>query len=100
MKNAKAAKGFVYCTARQGITGSKKDLDPAVLDHLKKVKDIFSVPVAVGFGISKPEHIAALQGIADIAIVGSAVIDLITHEKKEERTQKIADFISSLKMVK
>lgn len=96
IKNAKTAKGFVYCTARQGITGAKKDLDPSVREYLKKINDIFSVPVAVGFGISTKEHIAALQGVADIAIVGSAIIDVIKNTDKQERIHAIKDFITDL----
>lgn len=99
-KNAAIAKGFVYFTARQGITGAKKELDPEIKTHLRKIKQYFPIPVAVGFGISKREHIAALLGKADIAIVGSAVIDIIAHSSQKERLQKITDFISRLKMLK
>ena len=100
-KNASIAKGFVYCTARQGITGAQKDLDPTeIKTYLQKVKKYFEIPVAVGFGISEREHIIALQENADIAIVGSAIIDVIAQSSKENRQKKIADFISSLKMLK
>lgn len=99
-KNAKIANGFIYCTARQGTTGAKKDLDPTLKVYLNKVKDIFSVPLAVGFGISKREHVKVLQGVSDIAIIGSAIIDIISQSSKKNRQKKIADFISSLKMVK
>lgn len=76
-KNSKIANGFVYFTARQGITGAKNTLDPALISNLKKVRQIFKVPVAVGFGISKKEHIQAIKPHVDIAIVGSAIIDII-----------------------
>ena len=99
-KNAAIARGFVYCTARQGITGAKRDLDPAIRSYLKKVKKYFSIPAAVGFGISTKEHVALLRNEADIAIVGSAIIDVIAHASKEDRLKKITDFISSLKMLK
>lgn len=99
-KNAAIAKGFVYCAARQGTTGAKKELDPTIRAYLKNVKKHFSIPLAVGFGISKKEHVALLRKQADIAIVGSAMIDIITHSSKKDRLQKITDFISSLKMLK
>jgi len=99
-KNAAIANGFIYCTARQGITGSQKDLDPAIRSYLKNVKKYFSIPVAVGFGISNKEHVASLKNEADIAIVGSAVIDVIAQSSPKDRLQKITDFISSLKMLK
>ena len=99
-KNAAVAKGFVYCTARQGTTGAKKDIDPSLRSYLKKVKQVFSIPVAVGFGISQKEHVQALQKEADIAVIGSALIDIIAQSTKKERIKQISDFISSLKMVK
>jgi tryptophan synthase alpha chain len=97
-KNAKVANGFIYCTARQGTTGAKKDLDPTVRDYLKKVKDIFPVPVAVGFGISTREHVLALRGVADIAIVGSAFIEVINNTGEKDRIQAIKKFITDLQV--
>jgi tryptophan synthase alpha subunit len=95
-KNAKVATGFVYSTARQGITGAKKDLDPAVISYLDKMKQHFSIPVAVGFGISNKEHIDLLKKNADIAIVGSAVIDIINQSPKEKLHQNISRFFEEL----
>lgn len=95
-KNAEVANGFVYCTARQGTTGAKNELDPTLLAYLQKVKRFISTPLAVGFGISKKEHIEALQGTADIAVIGSAIIDIIKNAKKKERAKGIKNFLSSL----
>ena len=99
-KNTKIANGFVYCTARQGTTGAKTELDPTLVAYLNRVKQFVTTPIAVGFGISKKEHIQALQGIADIAVIGSAIIDIVAHSAIQNRTQKIADFISGLKMLR
>ena len=74
-KNAEMATGFVYCTARQGITGVQSELDPSLSSYLKKIRTYFSIPIAVGFGISKKEHVQALSNHADIAVIGSALID-------------------------
>lgn len=95
-KNAEVAEGFVYCMARQGITGAKKDLDPELVNYLERVKQVFDVPVAVGFGISKREHIEALRAHADVAIVGSAVIDVICKSRKNEVGRNVGDFIKDL----
>jgi len=95
-KNAQVAHGFVYCTARQGTTGAKKELDPTLKAYLKKVKNIIFTPIAVGFGISKKEHIRALQGSCDIAIVGSAIIDVLRNNDKRSRIDKVKQFISIL----
>ena len=74
-KNAAVGTGFVYCTARQGITGVRDSLPADVTDYLKRVRKHFTIPLAVGFGISKREHIEALRDHADIAVIGSALID-------------------------
>lgn len=97
IKNAAVARGFVYCIARQGITGAKDTLDPSIEAYLKMVKKYFSIPLAVGFGISKKEHIQAISPYADVAIVGSALIDIINQSKNN--VEKVVErFINSLKV--
>ncbi len=98
-KNAAVASGFVYVTARQGITGAREALDSSLADFLKRVRRVFAVPIAVGFGISKKEHIQALKGYADIAIIGSAIIDVINRSKENEMEKNVSSFIRELKMV-
>jgi tryptophan synthase alpha chain len=78
--NAKVENGFVYCTSRSGTTGAGQEIAPDLKAYLKRVKKYVKVPVAVGFGISKPEHLAALVGHAEMAVVGSAAIDCISNE--------------------
>lgn len=98
-KNAKIASGFVYFTSRQGITGASTNLDPNLIGNIARVKKYFKIPVAVGFGISKKEHIQALAGHADIAVVGSAIIDIINKSDKENMIENVRNFIHKLKMV-
>lgn len=81
-KNARVANGFVYATARQGITGAKSSLDPKLINFLKRVRKEFKTPLAVGFGISKKEHIKSLKPYADIAVLGSAIIDIINSSRQ------------------
>lgn len=95
-KNAKGAKGFVYCMARQGTTGAQKKIDPNVVAFLKKVKEVFKIPVAVGFGISKKEHVDLLKRQVDIVIVGSAIIDAINRSNRKEIAKSTQQFIESL----
>lgn len=96
--NSKIANGFVYCTARQGITGVKNKLDPNLSLYLKKMRSFFDIPIAVGFGISKKEHIKALKPYADIAVIGSAIIDIISSSKNQEVEKDIANFLLSLEV--
>lgn len=67
--------GFVYVLARVGITGERDQLDATALaKQVQVVRQHTDLPIAVGFGISKPEHVAAVSSVADAAIVGSAVV--------------------------
>ena len=66
--------GFVYCVTLTGITGARKELPAGLKDLVGSVRERTELPVAAGFGISRPEHMKALRGIADAAVVGSAVV--------------------------
>ena len=80
--------GFVYCVTLTGITGARKEL-PAGLDELfKGVRKHTELPIAAGFGISRPEHMKALRGAADAAVVGSAVVAEIDAGKDPTRLVK------------
>ena len=74
---ASHSSGFVYCLTVTGITGARKELPPGMPELLKQVKSRTSLPVAAGFGISRQEHMKALKGNADAAVVGSAIVDEI-----------------------
>jgi tryptophan synthase alpha chain len=69
-----ASRGFVYCVSLTGVTGARDELDPGVAGLLAGVRRHTTVPVAVGFGISRPEHVVALRGLADAAVVASALL--------------------------
>ena len=71
---AKHARGCVYCVSRYGTTGAQEDLNPELASYLKKVRKHVDLPLAVGFGISKKSHVAAVCKHADIAVIGSAFI--------------------------
>ncbi len=75
--NVQVAQDFIYCTAIAGTTGARTTLDNSTRQFLNKMKAITDVSLAVGFGISHPDHLRALIGSADIAVVGSAVIQKI-----------------------
>ena len=65
--NAQHAEGFVYFVSRKGVTGAQANLDAELAQNLQKIRQYISLPIAVGFGISQPEHIVAIKGTADIA---------------------------------
>lgn len=71
---ARLCTGFTYYLSVSGITGERSSLPADLAENVRQLKSASVCPVAVGFGIGKPEHVAALKGIADGAIVGSALV--------------------------
>jgi tryptophan synthase alpha chain len=80
---AAASSGFVYVVSRAGITGERDDLPPELAERLKKLREATGLPIAVGFGISKAEHVRGITRDADAAIVGSAVVRRIADAREQ-----------------
>lgn len=90
--------GFVYCVSRAGITGARQDVPEEIRELVRKVKDATHVPAAVGFGISRPDHVRKVCAFADGAIVGSAIVSLINEEHDSpELLRAVRDFVCDLK---
>jgi len=93
--------GFLYVVSVFGITGERKKFDRYTYDVIKKVKKITKnkIPIAAGFGISKPEHVRnMLQAGADAVIVGSAIIRKIKEtENKKKLASILRDFTVDMK---
>ena len=72
------AGGFVYAVARFGVTGAGQELDSFIGEYLQRVRQCVTLPVALGFGISTPQHIAQLRDLGDnapdIIVMGSALL--------------------------
>ena len=94
--NADLAKDFIYFVSRKGITGAQTELDPELQNHLKTVKSFTSLPLAVGFGISSPAHIKSLKGLAEIAVVGSAAVNVYDQAGADEKIKAVKDFVKTL----
>ena len=80
---AKSSSGFLYLISRTGVTGAKDTLPedlPALVRRVRRVTP--SLPIAVGFGISLPGHVSVLGGLADAAVVGSALVEEIERAGK------------------
>ncbi|GAB7024243.1 tryptophan synthase subunit alpha [Salidesulfovibrio brasiliensis] len=69
--------GFCYVVSVMGITGQRDTLPPEVKEKLRQAQDVFDIPVALGFGIQRPEQLEELKGLADAAVFGSALINHI-----------------------
>jgi len=89
--------GFVYAVARPGVTGARDELPEDLKDSVARIRQVTDLPIAVGFGISNPQQVAAVCEIADGAIVGSAVVDIIAEASNHEaRLQQVRQFVSAL----
>ncbi len=71
------ARGFIYYVAVTGVTGVRTTLPADLSDMVRRIRAISPVPVGVGFGISSSEHVVQVAGVADAAIVGSAISQVI-----------------------
>jgi tryptophan synthase alpha chain len=71
------AAGFVYCVGVTGVTGARRAIADEAMALLESVRRLTVVPRALGFGLSTHEHLAALRGHAEAAVVGSALLDRI-----------------------
>jgi tryptophan synthase alpha chain len=71
---AKASAGFLYLVSRTGVTGAREALPEGLPQLVRRIRNLTTLPIAVGFGISLPSHVSVLGGIADAAVVGSALM--------------------------
>ena len=90
---ARTARGFLYYVSVTGVTGARTALPEDLEARLAELRSISAVPVAVGFGISRPEQAAALKGKADGVVVGTALV-AAHHERGQ---QAAADLVRSLR---
>jgi tryptophan synthase alpha chain len=78
---AEYSTGFVYLVSRAGVTGERDSISSAVAPLVQAVRRVTDLPLAVGFGISKPEHVAELGRQVEAVVVGSAFVRLIERNR-------------------
>jgi len=76
---ARLASGFIYCVGVTGTTGARADVSDDLPAFIERVRARTDLPLVVGFGISRPEHIARIGQLCEAAAIGSAIIDAIDH---------------------
>jgi tryptophan synthase alpha chain len=84
-KIAACSSGFLYLISRTGVTGAKDALPDDLPALLRRARAVTQLPLAVGFGISLPGHVSVLGGLADAAVVGSALVNEIERATKSGR---------------
>ena len=95
---ASVSSGFLYLISRTGVTGAHEWLPEELPGLVRRIRKFTSLPVAVGFGISLPTHVTVLGGIADAAVVGSAIVAEIEKAGSADAAAKaVGDFVGRLK---
>jgi tryptophan synthase alpha chain len=95
---ARHARGFIYAISRVGITGKQQSMTTDAAALVARIRRWTTLPVAVGFGISTPEHVAQVAEFADVAVIGSAIVELIERSTPEEAPGAVARFIKGLRL--
>ena len=92
-----SASGFVYYVSRAGVTGEQQSLADSLASMVGRIKGFTDKPVAVGFGISTPDHAAEVAEHADAVVVGSAIVRRIAEKGGDpDLAVQIGDFVSDL----
>src|SRR5579859_7106059 len=97
-KISACSSGFLYLISRTGVTGAKDSLPDDLPGLLRRVRQFTELPIAVGFGISLPGHVSVLGGLADAAVVGSALVSEIEKASTiESAAAALRDRVTVLK---
>ncbi len=95
---AEYSSGFVYLVSRTGVTGERTSLSNQAAPLIRAMRAITDLPLAVGFGISKPEHVAELSNDVDAVVVGSAIVRVIEQNRDNPALEdELESFARSLK---
>ena len=94
---AESSQGFVYAISRVGITGTQTELASDAQGLVERIKKFTDLPVALGFGVSTPEHVKAVGGFADAAVVGSAIVGLIEKTPAADAAKAVGEFVLGLR---
>jgi tryptophan synthase alpha chain len=95
------ASGFIYCIAVAGITGVREQVSHDLISQLGWIRTMTTLPLAVGFGISRPEHVEPLKNVADGIIVGSAIVKMLdqgcaANQPLDQTLNSIGEFVTEM----
>ena len=99
LRIAERTTGFIYYVSVTGITGERTALPPEIIDNVGWLRRQTPLPICIGFGISRPEHVRMLAPVADGLIVGSAIVRHIAEAATKPRGQvldEIGDYAAEL----
>jgi tryptophan synthase alpha chain len=96
---AEQTTGFIYYVSVAGITGERTALPQNVVENVSRLREQTSLPICIGFGISRPEHVKLLAPVADGLIVGSAIVRRMAEvgqKSRESVLEEIGDYVKEL----
>lgn len=97
-KAAELGRGFLYLISRLGVTGMRERLPEDVAQLAARVRACTDLPVALGFGIARPEHVAEACRVADAAVVGSALVQVVAeHGSNGDLCERVSEHVRWLK---
>jgi tryptophan synthase alpha chain len=97
-KAAALGSGFLYAISRLGVTGARDTLAQGAREMVERIRSISPLPVALGFGISKPEHVREVGRWADAAVVGSALVNVIAEAgTRPDLATRVGEYVRWLK---
>ena len=89
--------GFIYLVSRTGVTGEQTSVSQAAAPLVRRMRQLTTLPLAVGFGVSTPKQVAEVAGIADGVVVGSAIVKFIeTNAATPDLAAKLEEFTNHL----
>jgi tryptophan synthase alpha chain len=89
--------GFLYAVSVTGVTGKRQEIPKELTYYLKMLRGVTNKPLVVGFGISSPSHVKGIGHLCDGVIIGSALIDLVSHYRdRKDGHVHMKSFIDSL----
>jgi tryptophan synthase alpha chain len=90
--------GFLYGISRAGVTGARDRVAAGAQAMVRRIRAHTDLPLALGFGISRPEHVAEVGGYADAAVVGSALVSVVAeHGRSPDLVAKVDEYVRWLK---
>lgn len=98
-KICETSSGFIYYVSVAGITGERTELPPDLVERVSWLREQTILPVCIGFGISKPEHVKLLGPVADGLIVGSAIVRRMAEVEangREPTVKAVGEYVASL----
>jgi tryptophan synthase alpha chain len=94
---AELGRGFLYAISRLGVTGARDQVAGTARPVVDRIRDVTAMPVALGFGVSRPEHVQEIAQYADAAVVGSALVQVIADAAPGTEAVAAARFVRWLK---